>query len=281
MAKRQQSQRGNNQQPTDDDDDDEVEFTPRQLEVINNQVNATVTAIVTRKLKPFQDQLSVLPTIQETLEKLASGGGAAGGQQQGQGSGGQQQQQPGGAGLKLEEHPEFVALKKRDQQREAERQREREEARNSKRDARLTEIATAAGVDKHRVRGVVALLRDQVKFDKDNNPFMTVKRNGLDEEVDLDAGATDFFTSDEGKAYLAPTQQQQQQRGGNQQRGQQQQQQRGGTNAAGVVRGAGQGNNNPMATQQQQRTEKVQAARTNLRENVQALFGDGANIEIG
>jgi len=261
----------NQQPPPSDDDDDDVDFSPKQLEVINNTVSAAVSAMVGRKLKPLQDQLGELGSMRESIETLTKTLGGQGGQQQGQpgGAGGQQQS----AAPKLEDHPEFIAMKKRDEAREAERKQERANARNAKRDQKLTEIATAAGVDKNRVRGVVALLRDQVKFDKDDNPIMSVKRNGYDEDVDLEAGAGEFFKSDEGKAYLAP---QQPVRGGQQQRG---------TNAASVVRGqsgagAAAGTNAPIRGKDEAKVERKQQAVATLADAVGQLLG-GGNIEIG
>jgi len=248
--------------PDDGGDDDAVEFTPKQLEMISNTVNAAVTAHVKRHMKPLQDQLSALPSIQETLEKLA--GGADKGAQDPAGGG----KGAPAAPAKIEEHPQFIAQQRRLAPIEQEREQERTQAHHARRDAALVEIATKAGVDKNRLRGAVALLRDQVKFDKEGNPLMSVKRHGIDEDVTIEEGAGEFFKTDEGKAYLAPTQAAP--RGGS-----------GGgrgTSAAGVVNRAP--NNAPARGATEAKTERKQAAAEAFVGAVGELFA-GGNINVG
>jgi hypothetical protein len=258
--------------PPDDDDDDEP-FTPKQLAAMNNTITAAVTSHVKRQLKPVQDQLGVLPTIQETLEKLAAGGGVA--NQPNAGAAGAAGAGAGGAAnppAPKGEDPEIVAMRKRVNAIEEERKAEVARARNERRDASLTTIVTTSGVDKNRVRGVVALLREQTMFDKDGNPIMRVNRNGLDEEVPLDEGARDFFNTDEGKSYLAP--QNPAPRGGSGART---------TNAASVVRGTGGANSGNNAPQRGAKGDKAAAkadATQALAEAVGELMG-GGNITLG
>ena len=253
--------------PDDTDDDDAEPFTARQLETMTNTINAAVSSQINRKIKPITDQLGVLPSIQETLEKLAAGTGAGGGTGQQPAAG---QQQP--AAPKIEEHPEFIAQRKRLDAIAAERETERSRARAADRDARLTAIASTAGVDKNRLRGAVALLREGVVFDKDGNPTMKAKRNGYEEDVDLETGAKEFFGTDEGKAYLAPTSPAPRGGSGSSAR----------TSAAGVVRGqGGAGQSNAAAKgQSDAKVERKAAAADALMGAVGELIG-GGNISVG
>lgn len=260
------------QDPPDDDDDEGVEFTPKQLEILNNTVTAAVNAHVKRHVKPLQDQLSVLPTIQETLEKLAASGGVGAGAADPANGGKAAPTGQQGAPAKIEDHPQFIAQQRRLAAIEQEREQERVAARHAKRDATLIEIATKAGVDKNRVRGAVALLKEQVKYDKEGNASMSVKRHGIDEEVTIEEGATAFFNSDEGKAYIAPSQPVP--RGGTGAG-------RGATSAAGVTnRGqSGQGNA-PARGQGAAKEERKQKAAENFVGAVSELFS-GGNIDVG
>lgn len=253
--------------PEDDDGGDDVEaFTPRQLEMINNTVTAAVTAHVKRGLKPIQDQLAPLLTMPEQLtaitERLAGNAAPAAG------AGGQQPAAGAGAGAQpAKDDPEKIALKKRLDAIEQEREQERVQARNTKRDATLAELATKAGVDKNRLRGVVALLRDGVQFDKEGNPYMTVERHGLPEQVTLEVGAGEFFKSDEGKAYIAPASPNP--RGGT-----------GGgrgTTAASVTRRT---SNAPAKGGSEAKQERQQAATQQLTDAIGELFS-GGGINIG
>lgn len=250
--------------PDDDDGSDEgAEFSPKQLELINNTITAAVSSHVKRQMKPLQEQIAGIPsTIQQTLEQLATGGSNAG-------AGADDKNKGAAGGTAAKDDPEKVAMKKRLDAIEAEREQERANARHARRDQSLVEIATKAGVDKNRLRGAVALLREQVKFDSDGNPLMTVKRHGLDEDVTIEDGATEFFKTDEGKSYLAPTQPVQ--RGGSGS-------QRGATNAAGVARGASSNAGAKNAGTQKQ--ERQQKAAEDFVGAVGELFG-GGNVNVG
>lgn len=79
--------------------------------------------------------------------------------------------------------------------------RERETARNTVRDSSLRELLQAGGVDKNRVRGAVALLRDLTKFDDKANAWVFV---GDEEDLDFDAGVKAWLETDEGKAFRGP-----------------------------------------------------------------------------
>lgn len=271
MAKAKKPGEGTNEE-TPDDDDDDAQFTPAQLRVMNNTVSSAVSAQLGRKLKPIQDQLGEVSSMRETIEGIAA---RLGGQQPAAGAQGVAGAgEGGGVRPKPQDDPEVLAMRKRIENMEKATLEKETAARNRDRDSRLTAAATSANVDKNRTRGAVALLRDQVKFDKDGNAYMTVQRNGLDEDVDLETGAAEFFKTDEGKAYLAP---QQPVRGGSGSGG-------GGngrtTSASVINRGQGGGQNAPV---QQRNTAKVaakQEAVNNLAGAVEELIG-GGNINLG
>lgn len=103
--------------------------------------------------------------------------------------------------------PEVAKMRKQLDKLTQEREQERTQARNTTRDASLRELLTAAGVDKNRLRGAVAVLRESTKFDDKTNEWTFVRRGeGGDEELDLDTGVKDWAGTDEGKSYLAPAQ---------------------------------------------------------------------------
>ncbi len=255
--------------PIDDENDDADDFTPRQLEVMNNTITAAVTSHLKRGLKPIQDAIGGIDDIKATLaEMVKPGSGAApvvapvAGAAPTAGAAA-----PAGGPTASE-----IAMKRRVDALEEERRVEREGARAARRDSRLTELATAAGVDKNRLRGAVAILREQTKFDPTTgDPLMPITRKSggqsFTEDVDLDPGAAEFFKTDEGKSYLAPTQA----RGGSGSGR--------GTNATGVVRGqsGGAGGNAPAvgATKQDRKV----AAAESLMGAVGELLG-GGNINL-
>lgn len=101
--------------------------------------------------------------------------------------------------------PEVVAMKKQLAKLEAERKAERESARSATRDASLRELLTSAGVDKNRIRGAIAVLRESTKFDDKTSEWAFIRKSdGIDEELDLDTGVREWAATDEGKSYLAP-----------------------------------------------------------------------------
>lgn len=258
-----------NQDPPEDDDEEAPDFTERQLEIINNTITSAVSQHVKRHMKPLTDQLAELPTIRETLEQLANGQKAAPAPaaKKKDGKEGEAVAEPS-----VTEHPEMIEMRKKVDALTKERQTERLKSRDEARDRRIIESATTAGVDKNRLRGATALLRDQVKYDREGNPIMTVKRGGVEEDVDIETGAAEFFKTDEGKAYLAPTAPA---RGGTQQR----------TSAASVAaRAGGQGgqasSNAPVRGRAEQNVERKVNAMKQLGDGVAALLGDGGAIDL-
>jgi hypothetical protein len=241
-------------------------FTPQQNEHLSRIVNSAVTSILGRKLGPaIKESLgSELGDIRETLTKMAGGQ--------------QQQQQPGSAGgagggtggAGAQPDPKVRDLERQLAEMRAERENDQRRVRESSRDVRLRELAVAAKVDPNRVRGVVALLKDQVKFADDGRPVMTLQRNGYTEDVELDHGVGEFFKSDEGKAYLAPT------NGGRPAMAPSTSGRQGGAAAPG---GAGP-RNAPAMSREQAKEARKQAAFEKLKQGVEQLVG-GGNIDIG
>lgn len=244
--------------------DDEPHFTPQQQSYINklvtDSVNAAVTANLGRKLGPaIKESLgSELGDIRETLAKMAGGAGQ------------QQQPQPGQQGGENKPDPKVQALERQLAEMRSEREADQRRMRESARDTRIRELALAAKVDPNRMRGVVALLKDQVKFADDGRPVITVQRNGYAEDLDLDQGVGEFFKTDEGKAYLAPTLPQQ--RGPSAPPAQRQ--------PGGAASGASAPRNAPQRTKEQAKDDRKQQAMQTLQNSIGQLLG-GGNIEIG
>jgi hypothetical protein len=221
-----------NRQQHQDDDDDEFELEDADLTKITGSltdvVNAAVTAQLGRKLgpaltaalpgalKPIQDQLATL--IGAGGQQPGAGGAPAGGQQPGAGG---QQPQPGAGGAPAgggQVSPEMQAMQrelaelkaqaaKRDADLKAAAQRERE----GKRDTALAEQLAKAGVDKNRVRGATAVLRDSMVWEDgaDNGKggwVYRVQRDGYHEDLDVAKGVAEWAGTDEGKSYIAPQQ---------------------------------------------------------------------------
>ena len=223
MPKRKsRGQNGSGRTPSDDDDD-ELEFTEADRaaigEIVTETVNAAVTAQITRKLPGMLT--AAMKPITDRLEAIQSGGqqqgqpGAGGGQQPGQGAGGGQQQQgqPGAGGAATS--PEVAALQRqlaelqaKDKQRDAELKDVAKREREGKRDAMLADHLGKAGVDKNRVRGAAAVLRDSMVWvDTANNGqggwVYRAQRDGYHEDLDVAAGVKEWAATDEGKAYVA------------------------------------------------------------------------------
>ncbi len=209
------------------DDDDEFELEDADLTKITGSltdvVNAAVTAQLGRKLgpalsaalpaalKPLQDQLALLVPGQQ--QQPGTGGTPAGGQQPGAGG-----QQPGTGGAPAgggQVSPEMAAmqrelaeLKARDKQRDTEIKAATQREREGKRDTTLAEQLGKVGVDKNRVRGATAVLRDQMvwKDDADGGKggwVYRAKRDGYDEDLDVAKGVGEWANTDEGKSYIA------------------------------------------------------------------------------
>jgi len=202
-----------------DDDDDDAPVTRGEL---NDLVNAAVSGQLGRKLKPLQDQIQGIPTmITEGITAAVTAiGGQAGQQRQQapggqQGQNGQQGQQNGGqsadpAVAELRQQLDQVNAKLK-QQTDAAAAADRR-ARETERDNGITTALSALGVDKHRMRGAVAVVRESLVEIKDPAApggvryAYKAKRNGFEEDVDIAEGVAEWGRTDEGKSYLAPTQ---------------------------------------------------------------------------
>lgn len=280
MAKKKPANGGNNGQQNDDTDDDDTggnELTDGMRTEITNLVNAAVSGQLSRKL-PNAITAAVEASIAPLREQLGSGGRGRGndddqnddddddqGQQQRGKKGKQGQQQPRG------KDPEVVAMQKRMAQIEAERKQERETARNRERDTLLREQLEAAGVDKNRIRGAVAVLRDSLKYDdKAGEWTYTAKRDGFEDVIDVSAGVGEWAGTDEGKSYLAPPSngQGQQQRSGSGVRPS-------GPGGAPRVQNGGRAAVDPKAAKQQAKADAVQ----NLSKAIDSL--GGGTIPLG
>lgn len=209
-----------NPPPPDDDDDDEGEtpFSDRQREEITSLVNAAVSGQLGRKLKG-----AITGALDEALtpirEQLEQGGRRAARNddidddddvdddeppQRGKGK-------RGGKGR----DPEFLSMQKKLAKLEDERKAEREQAHAREKDSIIRDHLTKIGVDPNRMRGAAAVVGGAVKRDEKTGTFSyTAKREGYDDDLDVEAGIKEWASSDEGKSYLAPPKGQQAPRGG-------------------------------------------------------------------
>lgn len=97
---------------------------------------------------------------------------------------------------------DIAVLRKQFDKLQEERKTEREARRAEVRDSSLREHLQELGVDKHRMRGAIAVVRESAKYDEKNDEWYWQASDGQD--LDLSAGVTSWAGTDEGKAYLAP-----------------------------------------------------------------------------
>lgn len=220
-------QKGKQGNPPPDDDDDEDggggTLSDSMRTEITNLVNAAVSGQLSRKL-PNAITAAVEGAIAPLRESLANGGARRRSDDDDEDAGDDDDEdappQRGknkgkNAGAARAKDPEFDRMQKRLNQLETERKQEREQARNRERDTLLREQLEAAGVDKNRIRGAVAVLRDSMKYDDKTGEWSyKAKRDGFDEDVDIAAGVGEWASTDEGKSYLAPPNSGGQPRGG-------------------------------------------------------------------
>lgn len=213
------TRRGTRREETEDDDGggqggDEISDTMRAA--IVQIVNGAVGTHIQRRLPSMLDAALAKPLgdIRALLEQGGQRREEQGEDDQeerprqrrarGQAREDQQEERPARAATV---DPELVKLRKQMDKMTQEREQERTQARNTTRDASLRELLTAAGVDKNRLRGAVAVLRESTKFDDKTNEWTFVRKGDAgDEELDLDTGVKDWAGTDEGKSYLAPVQ---------------------------------------------------------------------------
>lgn len=197
---------------------EEQPFTEAQQQAIAAMVNGAVGDHLKRKL-PGIVETSIKKPLQEIRALLE-------GKQSGEGDDPDDppddqpddppaQQRPAGKGQPQRRaaagpDPALTQLQKKlakvEAEREAEkreREAERQANRNKERDGTLRELLAGAGVDPNRLRGAVAVLREQTKYDDKNNEWLVASG---DDELDLATGVQAFVATDEGKAYLAPQQ---------------------------------------------------------------------------
>lgn len=195
-----------------DDEDDDAPVTRAEL---TDLVNAAVTGQISRKLTPIQRQLEAMPQMitDGVTAAVTAAMGAGGdpqqrrqGQQQGQGKDGQQ------ADPRLDEMATTIKdlQAKLTAQNTATAAAERR-ARETARDNAINEHLTALGVEKHRMRGAAAVMREQLHEVKDASApggyryVFKAKRDGFEEEQDIGAGIAEWGKTDEGKSYLGAT----------------------------------------------------------------------------
>ncbi len=284
MAKPRGTGSGNrprNPAPTDDDDDDDTGgsggFTDEQRTELGQLVNAAVSGQLQRKLgnaiKSTLDE-SLAP-IRQMLEQR--NGGARGDDDDGGDDDDDEQPAPkgkrgkGGKPAAAARDPEKENMQKRLAAIEEERKQEREQSRNRERDSMLRERLEAAGVDKNRIRGAIAVLKEQTKYDdKAGEWFYKAKRDGFEEDLDLDAGVSEWADTDEGKSYLAPPTGAAQPRGGS---GSRPNTQGSGGRAGGVI-GGGRPAVDPKAAKAQAKQDAVKT----LNDAVGGLMGGAVNL---
>jgi hypothetical protein len=193
--------------PSGDDDDDDGDISPKHRELIISTVNAAVSTHLGRKLTGAIAE-AIGPALEPITAQLAELGKLKGGQQQGAAGGGA----AAGAGGGGTTDPAVAAMQSELTKLQAQLKARDDEAAKSKiataaaqRDGKLTELLTAGGVDKLRLRGAAAVVRDSLVQDKDGSWKYRAQRDGYHEDLEVGAGIKEFLETDEGKAYLPAT----------------------------------------------------------------------------
>lgn len=212
---------GNNNGNDDDGDDGGGElFSDEQRSEIGNLVNAAVSGQLTRRLPSILSSAidTAIAPLREQLERGGNGGGRRNANANTDDIADDDDEQPpqrgkgkrGGNASNNEraEDPEVVSMRKRLQKLEAEREQERTQSRNKDRDNLLREALTAAKVDPNRMRGAIAVLRDSMKYDEKSGEWSyRTKRDGVDEDLDIASGVSEWIGTEEGASFLASTSQ--------------------------------------------------------------------------
>jgi hypothetical protein len=270
-VKKKPGQQQQNQNNDDDDDDAGAgggALSDEARTEINSLVHAAINAQFSRKLPAAISSAmeGVIAPLRQQLEGLSSRG-RQDDDDDDDNADDQQQQQRGKRGKAARKDPEVETMRKQLAKLTEEREQERQQNRNRERDSMLREQLEAAGVDKNRIRGAVAVLRDSMKYDdKAGEWVFNAKRDGYEEPLDVSAGVGEWAGTDEGKSYLAPPSgsQQQQQRGGSGVRPTQ-----GGSGGAPRLQNGGRPTLDPKAAKQQAKQQAVQ----NLSTAIDALGG--------
>lgn len=189
--------------PTQDDDNEDPPLTRDAVgELVNEAVNKALGAQLGRKLDTV---------IGKAIETALAARGAKSGEQ---GDGEQpeaEKPKPAAAGQppaqpkSLREDPEYLKLKGEVDKMREERVKERQQLRERERDSSIREALEAAGVDKNRLRGAIAVVREGMTYDEKAQTWVgKINRDGVEDEADI-AGVVGHWTAtEEGKSYVSP-----------------------------------------------------------------------------
>ncbi len=268
-------------QPSDDDDtddeDEDEDSKPMTRGETLRLVNSAVSAQLTRKL-PAAIEAGVAPVIQQMTEigdKITAGAQRDPKPGKGKGKRKRDDETEDDDDSGGEESPQVAALSKTVQSLTAklkEQEQAAARAAMAQREATLTgslrDSLGKAKVDPLRLKGALAVVRENLVRDKDGNikyddegkAKWKAKRDGYDEELDIDAGIAEWAGTDEGKSYQAAS---------------------GSPGGAGARTPAGGGR---PATRPKDaaaaKSERVSAAKQGLLEAVQTTLAGGGSIAI-
>lgn len=205
MAPLRRGQRPSQQQH---EDDEEPPLSREAVsELVNEAVNKAVGAQLGRKLETV---------IGKAVENaLAARGGKS--NEPADPEAEPEKPKPPAAGVaaqpkSLREDPEYLKLKGEVDKMREERVKERQMLRERERDSTIREQLEAAGVEKNRLRGAIAVVREGLTYDEKAQTWVgKINRDGIEDEADI-AGVVGHWTAtDEGKSYVAPPANQRQQ----------------------------------------------------------------------
>lgn len=180
---------------------DDGGLDPKIRDLVLRSVNSAVSAQLGRKLTAAVSE--AIGPIKERLDQLGEqrqGGGDGGDQGKGGGAGGDVSPELTQRLAALEN--ELKAHKSRADKLAQERDEERQRARRDRVDSTLKESLTSLGVDPHRLRGALAVVREFVADTDDGGSVWRAQRKGYSEDLDIAEGLKEWAATEEGKSYL-------------------------------------------------------------------------------
>lgn len=152
---------------------------------VASQLKRKLDSAIAKALEPLQTQIAELAESRktETLPEKGEDGASA-------------------EVKKLQS--ELEAMRKQVATEKEARETERKQREEGEAKAQIRDLLDKAGVDKRRLRGALAVVRDQISRAEDGSLTYRAERKGYTEDLPLADGITEWVGTDEGKSYLAP-----------------------------------------------------------------------------
>ena len=201
---------GTTDDDTDDDDDEGGDDeTPMTRAETLRLVNSAVSGQLARKLpKAIEDGVGpVMAQLTELGEKLtAAPAGKKGKGKKAKAEGDEDDEEVGDDPRLAEMSKQIATLTGKLKEQETAAQTAERERREATIAGKLKDGLTKLKVDPLRIKGALAVVRENVKVDeKTGAATWLAKRDGYDEDLEIEAGLKEWAATDEGKSYQGAT----------------------------------------------------------------------------